>query len=799
MAEVGVVLVGSDLPSWTTDRVPVRRIDATPPRRAPPASARDVAARALFDGADADRWHAVPAEGRSDGALLWVVQAVQTHSFESWMPNVERVLVVGWVDELALVPTIRQIGLPCCVMLLGHPAHRDLARVQATHAVLAQLVRDRQVSRVWTVTERVPQLSVWVPIAITLSEHASAAEVGAPVELDPGPWLELPSVPLFGAPPVPFDGLTRVELGRTGSLGRAALLASAHDVLRQLCDAEPGFRPTTELPPHDLPDLGAADRIGDEIRRALAQVQLRGTEPLVDQLEHALRPVAAQVDRVCEAITAAERARLAGLQTFPAYGIFRTVEGLREALAGIAQLYPAEHLRGLALLLDGTPDSLEDSDQVHVNAWRRAFAGLPSGVFPRGAPGARLARRLVRERFAQFRTSFAAEVSAHVHALLTRARDPDAPASSVELGLLLQRAERVQDAVLLVCTNLRDRAHADAEAAMREDPVSRSVSRDPGQLVDALRGNRAGASALRARFTDVLRGFRVGPLQSAPFEDRLRALVAALHEVPDQVPPPSYGQTAGAIVGDTQARRFATVVGGGGVGEVHVGADLADADELVAWLATAGFPSRRVPTPFSTVIVWRPYAGRRGPAPGRRATTEHRLKDLLLPDPGGDSVAWLIALARSITVVLAAVAVGQLRLRPLGGGNAWQVDGAGLEDPVPPVLPVDLVVRLAHREGARDALERAVVGRLDALATAQHAAVPVGRLLDLVRRGVPPRMRAQLGFEDRYARVLDTLVPPLLSRLLEPVAARVRAVVSRSPQRPWTDLTETGDEGSEIG
>ncbi len=804
MADVGVVLVGPtagrmDTTGWSLPTVPVRPTAVPPPE----VTHEQVvaAAESAFTGADADRFRQVDvAEVKLglDLSTLWAAAAV--HEIDlSILADWKAVLVVGWVDEPALVPLVRRLkaesrGERLGVLLGGRPSALEAGRVQACHTALADLVRTGAVARVFTAEEPGPL----VEVAAERLRGASPSSPPAPVELRVGEWLDLEMPPLLGAAPIAFEALVRLDVGRATGLPRLVSLVAVHDVLAELLAADD---PGLAVPPPmasssapaslpEPPDPAIVQGIRERLEEALAEVEFRGSELLVHQLSRRLRPIAKEIEEVLGAVTAVERARLSSLREFSAAGIEGTVRRLERTLQEVGQSFPSERLRGLALLLEGQSEGLdEEEEEIPLTAWRRVFGGLPSGVQASGTPGRRLARRLVRERFEDFRQLFAASAAEHLEALVDRARQVDAPPSTVEIRLLQQRALRVGEAVRSVLGVNRDRISAEAVAAWRTDALVRWCVPDPEDIYELLRAQYAGLPAmdrLREELTSLLRTPRVGEVEDRAFEPLVRDLMAEVAGLPERHTEVAYDDVLLRLLGDADPKALRGAWIDDPSRPVQLRWPEAPSPELASWLARTDLELVVVPGSGTAVVYHLPDPKLGLPdGPRRRAAlVEHRLADLTLPPPRGDTVASLVGLAKSSTEVLVGLATGTLQLTGGGPAAVWQVRGTAL--PVPRLLPYEAVYALAHDHDGLARLTALNDEALAQLAQQPRAAEVVQRLVELSTLGPSASIRASLGLAGRLEPLVDG---PLRTLLQARARAAVSAMVDAAPSselEAWT-------------
>ena len=276
---------------------------------------------------------------------------------EGW----HQVLAVGWADEPTLVPILRQL-VPVrdvCVLLGGDPRPLEPGPVQSNHTVVASLLRQHQLSAVYT--SRDPAQVLVMAAEVIRRTVLAPQPPKRPLDLGLGIGRSVghPGMTVMADGPVVFRRLAVVPIGQASGLGRLLVLCAVVHALEAWCDADPvldsrGRGDEERLARDRLPPVKVHEWLEERIRADLSEIQLDGSEPLVEQIDRVLRPVATEVERLCGAIGEAERARLSPLRAFTACGIRRTVEALDVELKKIEGGYPSDRLRDLARLLEGT-------------------------------------------------------------------------------------------------------------------------------------------------------------------------------------------------------------------------------------------------------------------------------------------------------------------------------------------------------------------------------------------------------------------------------------------------------------
>jgi hypothetical protein len=148
----------------------------------------------------------------------------------------------------------------------------------------------------------------------------------------------------------------------------------------------------------------------------------------------------------------------------------------------------------------------------------------------------------------------------------------------------------------------------------------------------------------------------------------------------------------------------------------------------------------------------------------RRATTEHRMSDLLLPAPGGDTVGDLASLVRSAVYLLVGLVLGVLAVERQEGQQVHRVIGRDLGLPSLVMLPHSALHLFAHEPELLARLRRRVEERLHALPLRADAGETLRKLVELASLGPSSTLSAQLGLYGARYEHLEQPVHALLQR-----------------------------------
>ena len=779
MAEIGIVLVGPKacaLASRIGAEIPTLQVrpDAIVPLREDLPSMVRYAADATFHGADADRWRILDAEELdANTSVLWACAQVQAAGLHQATSSWDKVLVVAWLDEPSLAPTVRAVverERPTTVLLGGqeHEVRAELA--QANRVVLAELVRRDQLTTVICN----PAPDAVLDVALDAARAPDPIRVPRARPVDVGPALDLPSTWVMPSPPVHFFRLVHVPMGHAQRLPELAVYVAAYKALRDLLSGPPvDVEGARFLSPQEvrarLPPEGTPGELQQRLQEALGRVRFRGNRPLVDAIEHALRPVFDEVEGNLAAIADVERLRMQHLRAFTAVGIEYTVQALSARLDGIQDPYPVERLEQLRALMTGE-GQVGDEGEVHLTAWRRTFAGLACQVAPRGTPGWMVARQMVSERYSLFRGEFAATMSRCVDVLLKRARDPEASPSGDELRALRDRADRVREALVDLKERLWERILEEAELAVRDDRIVRWVApegKDLARLMVARIGSLAEAADLDRMTTEVLTRRPLGMADDRDFERYLQELTREAHGLVSQLPElPSYETVLLLLLQgrDPPVLRQALAKSQGTEVELHL--ERAVEPALMNWLTATGMLVVVAPRLKTCAIYWQrleQMSGDEGQR-GRGAVSEHRLGDLLLPLPEGDTVETLVSLSEAAAYLVVGMAVGVLRVRRRDGMAVHEVVAPRLGLRGRLLLPHGAVHALAADRDALGRLKVRVDDALGSLALRSDAHDTVRKLVELSHLGASPSLAAQLGLLGTRFEHLEHPIHALLQR-----------------------------------
>ena len=779
MAEIGIVLVGpkacalaprigADIPTIHV------RPDAIVPMPEDLPSMVRYAADATFHGADADRWQVLaPEELEERTSVLWACAQVQASGLLQATSSWDKVLIVGWLDEPALPPAVRGVverERPTTVLLGGNEPDLEPRLAQANRVVLAELVRRDQLTTV--ICNPVPEEVL--DVALDAARAPDPIRVARSRPVDVGPALELPSTWVMPAPPVHFFRLVHVPMGHAQRLPELAVYVAAYKALRDLLSGPPvDVEGARFLSPQEvrarLPPDSVAAELRHRVEEALGRVAFRGTRPLVDAIERALRPVFDEVEGTLAAIADVERLRMQHLRAFTAVGIEYTVQALGSRLDGIRDPYPVEHLERLTALMSGEAD-VGEAGEVHLTAWRRTFAGLSCQVAPRGTAGWVVARQMVSERFGLFRSEFAASLSRSVETLLKRARDPDASPSGDELRALRDRAERVRESLVDLQDKLWERILEECDLAVRDDRIVRWVApegADLARLMVARISSLPEAGELDRLTTQVLTRRPLGMADDRDLERYLQELSRDAHGLVSQITElPSYETVLLLLLQgrDPPVLRQALAKSQGTEVELHLERPVEPA--LMNWLTATGMLVVVAPRLKTCAIYWQRLErmtheeGQRG----RDGATEHRLGDLLLPLPEGDTVGSLVALSQAAAYLLVGLAVGVLRVRRRDGMAVHEIVAprVGLKGGL--LLPHGAVHALAADPDGLARLRTRVHGALAGLAQRSDAHDIVQKLMELSHLGASPSLAAQIGLLGTRFEHLEHPIHALLQR-----------------------------------
>lgn len=772
------------------------------------------AASGTFHGPDADRWKLLPAaELRDRTETLWACAQVQSAGVAQAAAQWDRVLVVSWMDEPGLVPTLRALaGLkrPITVLLGGVAGETSTGRARANEAAMADMLRSQALAMV--IHNPCPEEVIEVAIDAARSPQQVAPTRARPVDV--GQVLDLPPTWCTPASPVQFFQLVHVPMGHAAGLGRLAVDVAAWRALHELIHGPPvDMAGITFDSPEEararLPQGDVQAHLCGRVRAALSEVRFEGTGLLVEQIDQVLRPVLDEVRAIARAVRDVERLRLQRLRAFTAVGIGYTVQNLEHRLDSIGNTYPVHLVQELEDLLAGESE-ISAQGRVHLTGWRHAFSGLTSEVMPSQRPGAQVARRLVQERFELFCAEYSAAIGRVCHELVQRARDPEAPPSTYELRGLRDRAIRVRETLLDALNRLEERILEACDRAVHDDRFVRWATPHGPQLRQLLAARIQSlpvGPVLDRLLTEALSRRPLGMADDRDFESFLAELAVDVHGVVgaiDEVP--SYEAVLLLILQgrDPPVLRQALARSAGTEVELHLERPVEPA--LMNWLTATGMLVVVAPRLQTCAIYWQRADSLSSSTfeLARDATTEHRLADLVLPPPEGDTVATLVAVVRAAVHLLVGLVVGELSVARQEGLSVHRLVARRLEMPSLVLLPHGALHWLAHDDEAASRLRVRIDERLAELPTRADAAETVRKLLELAHLGPSPTLAAQLGL---YGARFEHLEQPIQA-LLEIQANRaIAALVDvlhtdelerlvRSPhRRALLDVQQLGPSG----
>ncbi|MCB9676038.1 MAG: hypothetical protein H6737_13025 [Alphaproteobacteria bacterium] len=779
MAELGIVVVGPEAGALRLKHLdlPLHRVCVDPivPLEADmPTLARE-SALAAFSGPDADRWRLVPSRMLADHTeMLWATSQAMSADVERVTDGWERVLVVGWAGTPALLPVLRGLGDKPVTVLLGGRVRPEDPSVRRNHTVLAEMLREGRITAAVHVPDPEPVLEVAVDAArnpaVQSYPRRKAVDIGTQMGIRPT-WA-IPSAE------VAIHRLVHVPLGQATQLPQLVVDTAAFLALRTVFSGPPADVEGVTV--RDLESLRAElpeGEVFEDFRRrittTLDSVEFVGEEPLIEQIAHVLRPIAAEVRRIAQVADEIEQNRILRLKAFGAAGIGYTAQRLRAQLDDLGDGERRKPGLDLSALLDGDLEPTRDG--VSTLAWRRTFAGVPSYIVRRSAPGWAVAREMVRERFAAFKAEFASALATAVEQRVRVASDPSSPLPRPVVQSLHDRAVRVRDALQEALVTLNGKVLGGCEIALRQDGLLRWVTEDPDELrrrLDRLAGRYAVSSELERAVTVSMTRRPLGMAEASDFEDYVREVVdAAVGLSRAATAVPSYADVLRALLADRSPedlrKHLTTSEGMDPVLSLQKGTPA----ELMEWFQQTGMKVE-VRSGEPCAIYWDDAAELSSPIGdlGRVGTNEHLLEDLSLPPPEGDTPQSLAALAESVVLLVTGLVVGELTVAGEEGVRALVITGAGL--PPLSLLPHGAVHHLVSDAAIRANLAVRVGRRLDALPRAPDAEEALLKLVELAELGPSTRVMAQIGLDrPRYKHLL-----PAIRTLLEDNARR--AIVS---------------------
>lgn len=772
MAELGLVLVGpraTGLQVEAGDDVPVLKVrsEVILPLEEDLAAMVGYAASSTFHGADADRFELLdPANAAASTEMLWGCAQVQSAGIHQATASWDHVLVVGWADEPALLPTVRILAgqkRPITVLLGGEPSELPQGAVRRSHVVLADLLRNETINSVI----HNPDPERVLDIAMDAARHPDAQRSAVRVRpVDLGPALDLPPTWCMPAAPAVIHELVHVRMGYAELLPALALDVATWRALHELAHGPPvDVGATDETGARGrLPDGDVHEAIRHALASALDEVVLRGNEPLVEQLARVLRPVTRRIEDLLDAVRDVERSRLAGVRSFAAAGIHYTVHSLSGRLDTIRDPYPVELVEQLEVLLHGEASG---DGAAHVTEWRRVFAGVTSGIVPVGTPGARVARKLVEDRFAVFKAEFTSAIAERIDRLVTRARNPEAPPSTVELRALKQRAERVRDAIDEALARLDERITRGCEQAVVDDRFVRWTCPD-GAALRQLLLNRIQALpevALMDRLaTEALTRRALGMADDRDFEVYLAELAREVHGLQERARAtrgePTYESVLLLLLQGRDPPVLRQAIARSASAEVELRLERPVEPALMNWLTATGMLVVVAPRLRTCAIYWQrsdhfsqPSAER-----DRVAITEHRIADLALPPPEGDSVTGLVALVRAVVALIVGLVVGELTVVRREGLAVYELRSRVVELPPLTLVPHGAIHALAADPERLTRIRQRIERRIVELPLRADAREATRKLVELATLGPSPTLAAQLGL---YGARFEHLEQPI--------------------------------------
>ena len=351
--------------------------------------------------------------------------------------------------------------------------------------------------------------------------------------------------------------------------------------------------------------------------------------------------------------------------------------------------------------------------------------------------------------------------------LVERARDPGAPASSIELRLLKSRAERVNHVLTGVVESMRDQIVAEAVSALRTDRIVRWVAADPSALAERVIGTLGGfdvAGQARRVVRGLLSQASVGRMGDRAFDIALDQLSEAVAATPDQINAPPYYDVLHALVRDLRPEDLRAEIAASAADRVQLRLQSPLEGAAEVWFAKTGMDVVVAPHQSTCALCEGddPHVGVRHGPRSRTELTEHQVADLMLPPPGGDTHQGLVQVARAASAVLLSVIIGMTPIRR-SGPDGYELQPPQLGDWQPPIAAT---YRFSEDEGRLATLERELRQRLAALPAEGRAVTVVRHLAELATLGPTPTLLGQLGLIGR----LEALGPGPVKALLSDAA-----------------------------
>jgi len=369
---------------------------------------------------------------------------------------------------------------------------------------------------------------------------------------------------------------------------------------------------------------------------------------------------------------------------------------------------------------------------------------------------------------------------------------------------------RVEDGDHAARARLEERILAACEQAVRDDRFVRWAAPDAAQLRDLL-ASRIGSlpvgPLLDRLVTEALSRRPLGMADDREFETYLAELAIAVHGVSAIVDdPPSYESVLLLVLQgrDPPVLRQALARSAGAEVELHLERPVEPA--LMNWLTATGMLVVVAPRLQTCAIYWQRAESLSPPTLElrRNALTEHRLSDLVLPPPEGDTVASLVAAVRAVVCLLVGLVVGELTVDRREGLGVHRLEARELEVPPHVLIPHGALHWLVHDGDATARLRSRIERCLASLATRPDAAETVRKLVELSTLGPSPTLAAQLGlFGARFEHLEQPVQALLQATTHRAIAAMVdvlhsdalRELVRVPHRRSLLDVQQLGPSG----
>jgi hypothetical protein len=767
LAEIGILAVGPKACALRLKHLelPVHRVCAdpiVPLEDDMPTLVRESAA-GLFDGPDADRWQLVPARSLADRtAMLWAASQASSADVQSVTDGWDSVLVIAWAESAALLHVVRMLGDKPLTVLLGGRLRADDPAVRRNHVVLADLLRTGRVTSVIHVPEPDSVLAVAADAArdpvVQDFPRRKAVDIGTSLGIGPA-W----AIP---AQPVPIQRLVHVPLGRATQLPQLIVDIAAFQSLKHVFNGPPvdvegvSVRDLDALRARLPQDPEAVFKsFRERLLNPLDSVEFVGEEPLVDQITQVLRPIAADVRTTVQIVDEIESNRILRLKAFGAAGVGYTAQRLRAQLDDLGDQDARWRQVDLVALVDGDLEPLGPG--VSLLSWRRAFAGVPSYIVRRNSPGWAVAREMVKDRFAAFKSEFATSVAQAMEARVRAAVDPGSPLPRQVVQSLYERAVNIRDALTEVLVTLNGRVLAGCEIALRQDGLLRWVEPEPEKLrsrLESLTHRTAVMAELERAATVALTRRPLGMANAVDFESYRIELVDGMQGLSRAASAtPTYADVLTALLEREDPEGLRTHLTDARGMDPVLSLQRNTPKALMSWFQRTGMQIE-VRSAEPCAIYWAEADDLSSPLGEnqRIGTDEHLLSDLVLPPPEGDTAQSLAAFAEATVVLITALVVGELTASGEEGVRALQVRGGGL--PPLSILPYGAIHDLAVQPGLRADLAARVHLRLDTLARAPDSGEALLKLVELSALGPSARVSAQLGLDHpRFQHLLPAI------------------------------------------